>query len=431
MSGKLNLFQAAMVRWRDMHPYNAVHVVTLSLPFDRARLEATIGRQLERLGLTGLALDRRHGSYRWHGGPASPSLAVLAGGDDPTAVVRSEIERQLNLAFAATGAFEPLRFFAVDAGARFQFGLAYDHFIAGGDSIVLLLQRLVEDYAGIDAGGATPPFRLDPPKYRRLFARQAIPLLSGLGSWGRLISSCRRSLRPRYAKDGDGSNAVSFGRLEPVDQARLARTAHAWGTTQNDLMLAILLKVLSPRLAERYRARRRRELAVASIVNVRRDFGASAASSFAPLLGSFRISHPAPPGIELRALADFVHATTSRIKRRKLYLQTLLAIGLSNLQWRFLSDQERRRFHAKNYAVWAGITPLQLNALWPAARGYPFAIGYLRAVATGPLSPIVLSLTTLGDVVEIALSFRTAALGRDDAEAILAEIIDCTRSLAE
>ncbi|HKW79939.1 MAG TPA: hypothetical protein VJQ49_02920 [Casimicrobiaceae bacterium] len=430
MSGKLNLFQAAMMRWRDMHPYNAVHVVTLSLPFDRARLEASIGRQLERLGLTGLSLDRRRASYHWQGGPASRALAVLAAGSDPIAVVRAETERQLNLGFAASGAFEPFRFFAVDGGARFHLGLAYDHFIAGGDSIVLLLQRLVEDYAGIDAAG-TAVFGLDPPKYRRLFARQAVPLLLGLGSWGRLISSCRRSLRPRYARGGDGSNGVAFGRLESAGHARLARTAHAWGTTQNDLFLAILLKVLSPRLAERYRARRRRELAVASIVNVRRDFGSAATLSFAPLLGSFRISHPAPPDIELRALAGFVHAATSRIKRRKLYLQTLLAIGLSNLQWRFLSDEERRRFHAKNYAVWAGITPLQLNALWPAARGYPFAIGYLRAVATGPLSPIVLSLTTLGDVVEIALSFRTAALGRDDAEAILAEIIQCIRSLAE
>ena len=37
----------------------------------------------------------------------------------------------------------------------------------------------------------------------------------------------------------------------------------------------------------------------------------------------------------------------------------------------------------------------------------------VRAVATGPLSPIVVALTTLGEVVQIALSFRTAALDRE------------------
>lgn len=431
MNGKLNLFQSAMVRWREMHPYNAVHVVLLARRLDRARLEACVTRQLEELGLTGLALDRLHLAYRWEGGAASSPLAVIAGGADPLATVRAEIERQLNLAFAASGPLEPFRFFVVDAGVAFHLGLAYDHFVAGGDSIVLLMQRLVEDYGGVESASRIPPPELYPPGYRRLFARQAIPLLRGIASWRALIASCRRSVRPRYATGGDGYNGVAFGRLEAADQGRLAGAARAWGMTQNDLMLAVLLKTLSPRLPERYQARRRRELAVASIVNVRREFGASAADGFAPLLGSFRISHPVPAEIGLRELADFVHRETRRIKDRKLYLQTLLAIGLSGWQWRFLSREDRQRFHAKNYAVWAGLTPLQLNALWPAARSYPFAIGYVRAVATGPLSPIVVALTTLGDVIEVALSFRTAALTRVRAEAILADLIECIRSLAE
>lgn len=430
MKGKLNLFQAAMVRWREMHPYNAVHVVMLPRPLARARLETSVRRQLEGLGLTGLWLDRRRLRYEWKGGAATTPLAVIGGGADPVASVHAEIERQLNLAFPPTGPLEPFRFFAVDAKSSFYFGLAYDHFVAGGDSIVLLLQRLVEDYCGIGRHGKAPRPALYPPGYRRLFAGQAVPLLRGLASWGQLIASCRRSMRPRYAT-GNGYNGIAFGRLEGRDQAALAHTARTWGMTQNDLVLAILLKALSPRLVERYHAGRRREIAVASIVNVRSDFGARAAEGFAPMLGSFRISHPVPADIELRELAEFVHGETSRVKRRKLYLQTLLAIGLSGMQWRFLSSEDRQRFHAKNYAVWAGITPLQLNALWPAARAYPFAIGYVRAVATGPLSPIVLALTTLGDVVEVALSFRTAALDRASADALLADIIHCVRSLAK
>jgi hypothetical protein len=199
--------------------------------------------------------------------------------------------------------------------------------------------------------------------------------------------------------------------------------------TQNDLFLSILLWILSPRVVERRQAKRRRELAVASIVNVRRDFGAKSANGFAPLLASFRIAHPVPPGMELRELASFVHAETSRVKRGKLYLQTLLAIGLSGLQWRFLSVEQRQGFHAKNYAVWAGVTPLQLDALWPAARTYPFRVEYVRAVPTGPLSPIVVALTTLGEVVQIALSFRTAALDRERVDGITADIIHCIRSL--
>jgi hypothetical protein len=85
----------------------------------------------------------------------------------------------------------------------------------------------------------------------------------------------------------------------------------------------------------------------------------------------------------LQELASFVHTETSRVKRGKLYLQTLLAIGLSVWRWPHMSIEQRQVFHAKNYAVWAGMTPLYLDALWPAARSYPFGIEYVRAVGTG------------------------------------------------
>jgi hypothetical protein len=431
VKGRLNLFQAAMVRWREMHPYNAVHVVTLPQLLDLSRLETCIRRQLEGLGLTGLMLDGRRLRYEWTGGAAQAPLAVLDGGADPRACVQAEMERQLNLGFPAGGGIEPFRFFAVADPPAFHLGLAYDHFVAGGDSIVRLMHRLVEDYYRIvptNAEQSRPD--LYPPGYRRLFARRFFALARGLSSWRYLIASCRRSVRPPYPKDGDGYNGVVFARLAPAESARLAATARSWGTTQNDIFLAIMLKTLSPQVAERRQAKRRRDLAVGSIVNVRRDFGPRAAAGFAPLLGSFRVAHPVPDDMPLSELARFVCGETSRVKRRKLYLQTLLAIGFSGLQWPFLSSQERQAFHAKNYAVWAGVTPLQLNALWPEAKSYPFRVGYVRAVSTGPLSPLVLALTTLGDVVEIALSFRRAAIDRRRAEGLLTDILQHIRSIA-
>jgi hypothetical protein len=430
MKGKLNLFQAAMIRWREMYPYNAVHVVHVPRPLDPARLEAGIRRRLEELGLTGLGLDRRRLRYEWSGGASAATIVAVAGGADPLATLHGEIERHLNLAFPSEGRFDPFRFFAVVDETSFHLGIAYDHFVAGGDSIVLLLQRFVEDYCGIECSGtALAAPALYPPKYRRLFARQAIPLVKGLASLRALIASSRRSVRPRYAGGGDGYNGVAFFRLDSGEHTKLARTARDWEMTQNDLFLSILLWILSPRVAERRQANRRRELAVASIVNVRPDFGAKAANGFVPLLASFRVAHPVPPGMGLRELASFVHAETSRVKRGKLYLQTLLALGLSGMQWRFLSLGQRQGFHAKNYAVWAGMTPLYLDALWPAARTYPFRLEYVRAVATGPLSPIVVALTTLGEIVQIALSFRTAALDRDRVDGIIADITNCIRSL--
>ena len=48
MKGRLNLFQAAILRWRALHPYNSVHVVRVWQPIDAVRLEAALRGQLER-----------------------------------------------------------------------------------------------------------------------------------------------------------------------------------------------------------------------------------------------------------------------------------------------------------------------------------------------------------------------------------------------
>jgi hypothetical protein len=63
MKGRLNLFQASMLRWRALHTYNAVHVMTLPGEPDPARLAGAIARTLAAWGLTGLALDARRGRF--------------------------------------------------------------------------------------------------------------------------------------------------------------------------------------------------------------------------------------------------------------------------------------------------------------------------------------------------------------------------------
>ncbi len=84
---------------------------------------------------------------------------------------------------------------------------------------------------------------------------------------------------------------------------------------------------LSPLAARRHGETRRTQLAVASIMNIRQDFQPEVRDALAPFLAAYRVAHAVPDGIELRTLAHEVHAQTSRIKRRHLYLQSLLGLG--------------------------------------------------------------------------------------------------------
>jgi hypothetical protein len=429
MNGRLNIFQSGMLRWREVHPYNAVHVVRIGAPLDAVRLSAVIGARLAALGLTGLTLDAAHARYEYRGGPAHPEVRILDGGDDPRRAVTGEIERQLNLPFTPDGRIDPFRFFAVDAGQGFHLGLAYDHFIAGGDSIVLLVKDLAMHYTGSVPDDA-PAQTLDryPATFRQLAMRHPWRVLLGLRHTFATLASGRRAFRPRYPGGHDMRNGFVAQRVEPGDVARLKTAARNWGVTPNDLLLAMLLQALAPLAEERRNVARRNQLALASIINLRGEFAVPAATTFGQFLSSFHVIHRMPPGIGLEPLARDLHAQTAAVKAERRYYQTLLGIGATRVILRLLSPERRARFHGKSFPLWGGTTPLNVDALWmPAGTDEP--PDYLRGVSTGPLMPLVVAVTIAAGALEIGLSYRTTAFTRENIAKIAVAILHSIQSL--
>jgi hypothetical protein len=163
---------------------------------------------------------------------------------------------------------------------------------------------------------------------------------------------------------------------------------------------------------------------VASILNMRRDLEPGERDVLSPFLAAFRVSHTVPEGIGLQQLAQAVQQQSSRIKRRHLYLQSLLALGLSAWLWPLLTPAQRMGFYPKHFAVWAGLTSLDLNALW--ARTPPASttgLDYLRAVPTGPLCPLVLAVTRVHDRLHLGFAFRTSAFSREAVEGLAAALL--------
>lgn len=432
MDGRLNLFQRMMLRWRELHPYNPVHVVRIPAPLDRARLQGCIGRHLERLGLTGLVVDLKRWRFRYDGGPADVSLSVRAATGDPMGALAGEIEREFNTRFPVAPNATPFRFVAVDAGGEFHLALAYDHFVAGGDSIALLLKDIAERYTGgVADEAAAPPLEIYPATYRSLLLRHPLWVLRGLAGLPRMVASSRRSFRPRYGRADDQYNAFKHFSLGPRALDGLRGAGKAWGVTFNDLLIASLLQALAPLAAERTRQPRRRELAVASIVNIREDFGSAARTALSPFLASFRVAHPVPTGTALRDLVRAVHAQTARVKAKRLDLLSLLALGVSALMWPFLSAHQRARFFVKYYPAWAGLTTLNVNALWGRGDGRDAPFDYLRGVPTGPLCPMVFAVTTAKDVLHVGVSYRRATFSRAAVDGVATEFVRCIESLRE
>jgi hypothetical protein len=430
MKGRLNLFQAMMLRWRELHPYSAVHMVRVMQRLDPGRLRAQLERRLQSAGLTGLVLDREQARFEYRGGTAAIDLTVLPAGPDARETARLEIVRQLNLPFPREGGFSPFRFFAIDSGDCFDVGLAYDHFLAGGDSIAVLLRHCVDGYEdGVyeEPRGWAP--NLYPRTYRQLFLRRIGSALRGLAFLPSLAASCKRSYRAPCRGDGDAANGFVCYRIDPSGFDAVRRSARAWGVTVGDLLLAVLILALGPITAGRRDAARRRELAVASIVNLRGELESDAQACFGQFLASMRIAHTLPAGIAPAELAAAVHRETNRYKANRLHLQSLLALGVSGFMWRLLSQRQRRCFLAKHYPIWAGISAVHVDPLWEGGFHGAAPGEYLRAVSTGPLAPLVFALTTLGDVAWLGVSFRACDVGRETAERVARDFLRIIGSL--
>ena len=340
------------------------------------------------------------------------------------------MERYLNGRFGDDGApFAPLRFFAVDSGASFHLGVAYDHFIAGGDSVVALLKAIAARYDGsLPADHRAPD--IYPRTYARLFAQNAPAFYVGQYMLPGMLLRARRAFRPLYPHGEDKYNAFTSFELTPHVHAGVARAAKAWGVTRNDLVLAMMLCAISPEVEQRRGAARRNHIAIASVINLRDQIAEAPHRAFGQFLSSFLVSHAVPKDITLEALARDVHAQTERVKRRKLYLQTLFLLACGGLAWRFMTPDQHKQMDAKNYPVWGGLSALNVEAIWKGVPGNTPVLHYLRAVSTGPVAPIVVAPASVGEGLHIGVTYRTSAFTREDIERINERLMTCARRLA-
>ena len=116
--GRLNLFQAAMLRWRELYPYNAVHVAELPGTLDERTGCGRHHRPPDRSsGSRGLTLDGRGAAIEYAGGPAAGGTCRRRRRRGRSARgARAEMERAAERALRAGGrraSFDPFRFFAV------------------------------------------------------------------------------------------------------------------------------------------------------------------------------------------------------------------------------------------------------------------------------------------------------------------------------
>jgi hypothetical protein len=439
-----------MLRWSALHPYNAIHVVQVGGQLDLDRLKSAIVGTLQGFGFEEIVLNATADpSSSTHFGTKnvfvySPDITVLP--PDDASALHSQIQRELNRPFLYGPRVNPFRFFVQRKEQAFWFGITYFHPIADAESIVWLLKACVDVYVGRDP--LPPPGPFSPGRPSSYASEPEIALEPCLGDPGaslllrrplvalrRLVgiattaTAMRHCFRPPLRDHNDFNNGFLFFSVPDTGLRALVAASKSWNVTVNDIFLALLLKSVSPLASGRHAARKRKRIGIGCIVNLRKELGFSGRPVFGLFLGSFVITHEAPDSASLEALSRDMNRLTTKIKKRQLALGTPVELVFGRLLFSLFSTERQKKLYQKNYPLWGGITNMNLNSIW--SRQHDSGpIDYFRAVSTGPATPLVFSLTTSGDHLNVGLTFRTTVFFDSDTTQIQTTFLDHIHQLA-
>jgi len=416
-----------MLQWNELHPYNVVHVFRIPAALDLERLRNVVNGRLEAHGLTGLALNRKRGTYHYHGGPVSCEIKIINGGENPRELLRAEIERQLNTAFIQSGRFNPFKFFVVPEQDCFSLGVVYFHAVADAESVVLLIKEMLEAYLKGNGSQFFKPVNLYPGRRDSLLGQPGL-VARKIAALPAFVRDMRSSHRLPHGDESDCSNRFAFLSLNSGQLNSLLKTAKAWDVTLNDLFLSILMQSFSHLKSDRAREPKRRKISVGCIVNLRKDLGLENQRAFGLFLGSMVVTHEIPDGMSLMELAKDVRRQTLAIKQSKIYMATSLEMFFGRFMLSWFPLERRRKLYQKHYPLRGGITNVNLNSLWQQPPGEK-PVDFFRAISTGPVTPLVLSITTVGDIVNLGITYRTMVYSELDIERIKGDFLEISERL--
>jgi hypothetical protein len=415
------VFQRILRDWDRVHPYNAAQILELRRNVDPQTATTAWSQTLEesRLGRIEIArgtyrhicLNGELAKYPVRLLPAETSLEVL-------------LSAELNQAFDPKD--PPFRAFLIPSGdgQTSRFGVVYQHWIADSVAVRNLLQRWVQRAFSAES---LPPFQLKHAGegYVRLAGRATGDLTPGQT----LLSLLRRHLRFRYVQkvktlgEADYPVAVIMSRGDGI-VPKLVESARRRGVKVNDLLLAATARACDGRVPTQRRGKRQ-DLAVGSIVDLRPFVRGSLDQQFGLFLG-FTENICRPAELKNTDLLVRTIAKQNRLHRHRGIWSTSTGWLMAARATRpLVPDKNIYRFLRKETPIVAGLSNVNLNKTWVAEENDLIA-GYIRVSPTGPLAPVAMAITSLGNDVQLSLTYRKALLtehqAKDLAEAFFAEL---------
>ncbi len=245
---------------------------------------------------------------------------------------------------------------------------------------------------------------------------------------GRILRP-RMVAQPAFGSVHDMATGYGFQTTSPDIVDRLRCCAKSLKVSVHDVILATLAQTLQHHLPRRALRDPRSRIALATIVDARRD----AAPDVQGQLGTFLTFHvvnlSGSAGGTLSDTIRQVSAQTAQLKAQCGHLDSVVDMKLLGSIWPVLSARRRATFVRKTFPLTAGASNVVIPADWFGPAGNDQVLDYFRASPTGPGVPLVLTPTTFLDRMNISVSYRATAFSRDRVQALVDTFLELAEKL--
>jgi hypothetical protein len=410
---RLNVFQRLVRQWDTVHPYNAAQILHLAGKPDLAAIRHAWRATLAVLGLGPVHVQ----GLDYHFESVNGSAALYQVPVIPAEISLDDyVSDQMNLPF--TEAELPLRPFILRQDGSFYLGVVYQHWVADSASIQMLLREwFVRVYDPSSARDV--PVRGAPGGYWNIFGPHRSRWRIGEQILTLLRSASRFRLVRKLRTQGSSDFAMRFA-LHQVPRdllERLLAIAKEQGVTLNDIFLAGMATVCH-RFNPIRNIPRRRDLALGIIVDLRPRTRRDMSRVFGLFLGFANVvCRPRDLEHWPRLVRRISHQTRAH-KQNDSPQASSMWMFAALMTSRYVSAEQSFRLYRKHMPLAGGISNVNMNRTWAAAYHPHPLLEYVRVSPTGPMVPLVFSMTTIGKELLLGLTYRSALFSDDLAKTI-------------
>ncbi|HVP12996.1 MAG TPA: hypothetical protein VMV94_17610 [Phycisphaerae bacterium] len=430
---RLNVFQQSMLRWDRLHPYNAVHAVRVCGPANVDAFRAAAWEVAKGAGLGEFAVNYFHTAYEYRPLQFVRVQEVVPGrsAEERLAEVMTE---EINTPFHGD-MHHPIRWtvFNEPGGEAHYVVLCYHHAVSDAFGIERLLGAVLRKYLRL------PPSPDDARLTTRL-ARLDRSLRPKASVFDHIVGQIRLSFRHREIRRahkmpderlGGDYTAVTVRAASDGLMERLAAGCKRRGVGVNDALLAAFASVIAEQTPDRHTSRRRRFIAMATVVSARKHLPREQADDFGVCLSSI-IAVLRRPDIPMEELVREVARQTRVLKARpsRAAAETNLRYFAIRWLWWMVTLKYDRRSYRRVFPLCGGVSTVYVDANRFDDLA-PHVTRYIRACPTGPVMPLLLGPTVLRGKLELGLTYRIASRTNRQAEALLEGILSRLEELAD